>query len=226
MNRTARRSALVLGSTGLIGSHLIEQLLDHPDYHRVVAPVRQRTAREHPSYAEAVVSFDRLEEHAGLFEVDDVFCCLGTTMRSAGSQENFRKVDQIYPMTAARIAFARGVRRFLLVSSLGANASSRNFYLRVKGETEEGVFSHAFDLVASFRPSMLLGARKEVRWKDRVLLPLLRVLSPVFAGPLRKYRPVDAACVARALYSFALTGDKGRHIIESDRIQEMGGLAA
>src|SRR5512141_629667 len=137
MSRDRQRSALVLGSTGLIGSHLTEQLLQHPEYDRVVAPVRRVTAREHPSYAEAVISFDRLEEHAGLFEVDDVFCCLGTTMRLAGSQEEFRKVDQIYPVAAARIAAARGVRRFLLVSSLGANARSRNFYLRVKGGTEE-----------------------------------------------------------------------------------------
>jgi uncharacterized protein YbjT (DUF2867 family) len=226
MNRSARRSALVLGATGLVGSHLTAQLLRHPGYNRIAAPVRRATTQKHPSYTETVVSFDRLEEHASLFEVDDVFCCLGTTMRLAGSEEEFRKVDQIYPTVAARIALSSGVRRFLLVSSLGADARSRNFYLRVKGETEERVLSHAFELVASFRPSMLLGDRKDVRWEDRVVSPLLRLLSPALTGPLRKYRPVEAASVARALCSFALSGEKGRHHIESDRIQEMGGAAA
>ncbi len=217
------RTALVLGSTGLVGRHLTDELLQHPLYRRVVAPVRRATGRTDHSYTETVVSFDRLEEHSDLFAVDDVFCCIGTIMRVAGSQEAFRKVDYGYPVSAARISSAHGARGFLLVSSLGADTGSRNFYLRVKGETEREVFSYPFEQVAAFRPSMLLGERQEGRWEDRVVGPLVRGISPLLAGPLKKYRGVEARVVARSMVRFAVAGEHGAHILESDRIQQLGG---
>src|SRR3954468_1816810 len=121
------RSALVLGATGLIGGLCLDLLLADGAWSRVTAVVRRPTGRSHPRLAEAVVDFDRLEGRADAFAADDVFCCLGSTIRKAGSREAFYRIDHDYPVAAARLASARGARRFLLVSSLGGDAGSRVF---------------------------------------------------------------------------------------------------
>jgi len=178
--------------------------------------------REHAKLEQRVVDFDRLDEAADAFAADDVFCCLGTTIRKAGSQQAFYRIDHDYPVAAARLASARGAKRFLLVSSLGANAGSRVFYNRVKGEVERDVSAIPFEGVAIFRPSLILGPRAERRTAEELAQRLAPLAAPLLVGPLRKYRAVEAGAVARAMVRLAKEGFRGVRVVESDEIAAIG----
>ncbi|RMH19946.1 MAG: NAD-dependent epimerase/dehydratase family protein [Acidobacteria bacterium] len=212
------RSALVLGASGLVGGHLLRRLLDDATWGLVRAVVRRPLAVEHPRLEQRVVDFDRLERHADAFAVADVFCCLGTTMKKAGSRDAFRRVDYLYPFEAARLAEAAGADRFQLVSSLGADPASGNFYLRVKGEVERVVARLAFGAFDVFRPSILLGERPEPRPAEALAAGFGRALAVVLIGPLRRYRPIPAAMVAAAMVEVAARGEGGHHVYESEAI--------
>ena len=206
-------SIALLGATGLVGRHCLEQLAADPAFERVVVVARRRFAEATAPRVEGhVLDFTDLESHAGVFAVDQVLCALGTTIRAVGgSQERFREVDFTIPLTAARIARRNGARHFLLVSALGASASSRVFYLRVKGELEDALRSLGFRTVTIVRPSLLLGDRGEFRLGEEVA-KRFGWLAP------RAYRPVQAAAVARALVRAARADEPGLHIIESGDI--------
>jgi uncharacterized protein YbjT (DUF2867 family) len=216
------RSALVLGATGLVGGLCLELLLADPAWSRVAVVARRASGRTHPRLAEVVADFERLDAHADAFAVDDVFCCLGTTIRKAGSQAAFIRIDHDYPVAAARLASARGAKRFLLVSSLGANAGSRVFYNRVKGEVERDVAQVPFEGVALLRPSLILGPRPERRTAEDLAQRLAPLAAPLLVGPLRRYRAVDAHAVARAMVRLARDGFRGVRVVESDEIAAIG----
>jgi uncharacterized protein YbjT (DUF2867 family) len=204
------RTAVLAGATGLVGTHCLQTLLASSAYDRVIAVVRRPLVLTHGKLEQLIVDFDSLGslDAAGA----DVFCALGTTIRKAGSQEAFRLVDFGYTTRFAQRASDGGARQFALVSSVGANARSKNFYLRVKGETEEAVSAMPFDAVHLFRPSLLMGERAESRPAERAGIALARALSFVFAGPLSRYRPVAADKVARAMVRASVEGLPGRHI--------------
>lgn len=214
------RTALLLGATGLVGGHCLDLLLEEPAYREIRSIGRRPVEREHPRLVQTITELDRLEEHAELFAVDDVFCCLGTTIRSAGSREAFRRVDVEYPATAARLAATAGADRFLVVSALGADAESRVFYNRAKGEMETIVRRHPFQAVWILRPSLLLGDRQEERLGERLGALLARPLEPLLRGPLRRYRPIAARSVAIAMLRLALDEDTGG-VVESDEIARL-----
>jgi len=154
---------------------------------------------------------------------DDAFCCLGTTIRQAGSREAFRAVDHAAVLAFAWAARRNGAGRFFVVTALGANARSRVFYNRVKGETEEALAVLGFKTLALFRPSLLLGRRKERRWGERIGEVILWVAEPLLLGGLRQYRAISAEVVARAMLrcSFGRSG-AGILTFSSDEIQDMG----
>lgn len=215
------RTALLLGASGLIGGHCLELLLADSEYARVTILVRKTLSQAHPKLTQQVVDFDRLTEVAEAFRVQDVFCCLGTTIKTAGSQEAFRKVDFTYPVESARLAVQQGATQFLLVSSLGANAKSSVFYNRTKGEVERAVAASDLSSVQIFRPSLLLGQRAEVRSGELVAEKLSRALSFLLVGPLRKYRPIEARAVAAAMIAVAKDQRAGIHLYESNQIAEI-----
>ncbi len=215
------RTALLLGASGLIGGHCLDLLLADKDYTQVTILVRRSLSRTHPKLTQQVVDFDRLTEVADAFRVQDVFCCLGTTIKTAGSQEAFRKVDFTYPVESARLAVQQGATQFLLVSSLGANAKSSVFYSRTKGEVERAVAASDLSSVQIFRPSLLLGQRAEVRSGERMAEKLSRALSFLLVGPLRKYRPIEARAVAAAMIAVAKDQRAGIHLYESNQIAEI-----
>lgn len=220
----APTTALLLGATGLVGGHVLDLLLADPAYTRVTVLGRRPVARMHPKLDQRTANFDRLrEEHAISFAVDDVFCCLGTTIAAAGSQDAFRRVDHDYVVSAARAAAEHGARRYLLVSAAGANARSRIFYNRVKGEAEDGVRAQALEGVAILRPSLLLGERAESRTGERWAQRIMPAMDWMMVGPLRRYRPIEAATVARAMVRLAKEGTRGVRVLESDEIQQIGG---
>lgn len=217
------RPAVLLGATGLVGGHCLEILLGDEGYGRVTVLGRRASGRAHPRLEERVGDVERLlEEHAAAFAGADVFCCLGTTIRAAGSQEAFRRVDHDLPVKAARVASAAGARQFLLVTAAGADAGSRIFYSRVKGETEAAVAALPFAGVALLRPSLLLGDRGERRPAEALAQWAAPLLSPLLAGPLRRYRAIHARTVAAAMVRLAKEGVSGTRAVESDQIERLG----
>jgi uncharacterized protein YbjT (DUF2867 family) len=219
---TVARTAVVAGATGLVGGHVVRALLDRPEYSRVTVLVRRKLDLVHPRLEQRLVDFDRLDEQADLFAGADVFCCLGTTIKKAGSQAAFRKVDYEYPLTLGRLARQQGARRFLLVSSMGANPQSGVFYSRVKGELENALAELGLPALLIFRPSLLLGERQEHRAGERIGAAVMKVVGPLMVGGLRKYRAIHGRTVARAMVYAAGQPWTGCHRFESDRIAELG----
>ncbi len=218
-----RRSALLAGATGLVGGHCLELLLQDDAWQQVAVLGRREIGTTHRKLVQRVVDFDRLAELGDVPRVDDVFCCLGTTLKRAGSEAAFRRVDFTYVHELAQLASRQRADQFLLVSAMGANSRSRVFYNRVKGEAEEAVRTLAFDGVHIFRPSLLLGERRESRPGERLAILAGRALGFLFVGPLGRFRPIAARVVAAAMIRTAKDATRGVHVYESDRIR---GLAA
>jgi uncharacterized protein YbjT (DUF2867 family) len=210
------KSVLVLGGTGLVGSHCLRLLADDPAFDRVLSLTRRPLPREltHGTVDAHVVDFDDLAAHASLFRVDQIICALGTTIKQAGTQEAFRVVDYRYPLTAARLGVEQGATHFLLVSSLGADPRSRVFYSRVKGEVESAVLAMSYRSVTIVRPSLLLGPRAAYRLGEQIGKRL------AFLVPA-KYKPVDAHAVAAVLVRAAKEDAPGRRVIESREIRPL-----
>jgi uncharacterized protein YbjT (DUF2867 family) len=216
------KAALLVGASGLVGGHLLQLLLHEQRYKPVEVLVRRSLSIRDPQLNEHIIDFDHLDRNAELFRADDVFCCLGTTIRTAGSQEAFRKVDFTYVVQAAALASKNGAKQFLLVSSLGANPRSRAFYSRVKGEVEEAVSKLPFRGVHIFRPSFLLGEREERRRGEKLAIMLVKVLQPLMIAGWKRLRPVHAETVAAAMARVAGMNKQGVNIFESDQIQILG----
>lgn len=197
------RRALLLGATGLVGERLLDQLLADERYGEVRVLVRRPLARSHPKLSLEQVDFEQLAAHVEAFRVEHVFCCLGTTLRQAGSQSAFRRVDHDYVVEAARLAAAAASEHFLWISSLGADARSRVFYSRVKGELEEAVAALPLRRWTAVRPSLLLGARRESRPAEAAAIALTRRLGWLLRGRWAVYRPIEAEAVAAAMIALA-----------------------
>jgi uncharacterized protein YbjT (DUF2867 family) len=215
----ALRTALVVGASGLVGGHCLNALLDDPRYSSVTALGRRTIRGEHPTLHQYVIDFDRPDEYQHLAGADDLFCCLGTTIKKAGSREAFYKVDVTYPLAIAQAALANGAQQLLIVSALGANPRAAAFYNRVKGDVEMAVSKLRFRAVHIFRPSLLVGHREEFRPAERLAQLLAAPLSVALVGPLRRYRPIDASAVAVCMVKIANQGLEGIHVYESEQIQ-------
>jgi uncharacterized protein YbjT (DUF2867 family) len=209
------RRALVAGATGLVGSKLVDALLADARYGSVHALVRRPLPSKNAKLQEHVVDFLKLDGVAWP-TVDDVFCCLGTTIRNAGSQAAFRAVDHDYPLAIARGTLAAGATQYLFVSAMGADAKSSVFYSRVKGELEAAIAVLPFHAAIAFRPSLLSGDRAEHRLGERLALAMLHPLRGLVPA---RYRPVADVAVARAMVDFAGRGLAGFHVVPSDVIQ-------
>jgi uncharacterized protein YbjT (DUF2867 family) len=209
--------ALIAGTTGLVGNLLLGELLASDAYDQVIALSRKPLANSHPKLVNRVIDFDNLAAHAHELKADDIFCCLGTTIRQAGSQAAFRKVDHDYPLQLARITKEQGARQFLLVTAMGSDKSSSIFYNRVKGEVEEAIGQLGFEAYHIFQPSMLLGERTEQRAGESVGKKVMVALD--FLIP-KKYKAIEALRVAHGMHRIALQRKAGRHIHDSAELQD------
>jgi uncharacterized protein YbjT (DUF2867 family) len=215
--------ALIAGATGLVGRNCLADLLREPTYDRVVALVRRPLPHEDPKLEQRIVDFDALGTAGSeIPEARDVFCCLGTTMRQAGSEAAFRRVDYTYVVSLAGLALGHGARQFLLVSSLGADPRSRIFYSRVKGETEAAIMALPFEGRQIFRPSILVGERAEHRPGEHTGIAVMGAMSFALVGPLRRFRPIQAATVARAMVRVARDAPRGVNVFPSNEIERLG----
>lgn len=218
--KPAARAALIVGASGLTGRTLLEMLLADSRYQRVHALVRKATLPTDAKLVEHVVDFDHL---APLPRIDDAFCCLGTTIKRAGSQAAFRTVDFEYVVNVAKAAAKAGAKRFLVVSALGASATSAVFYSRVKGEMEDALKELGFAELHIFQPSLLTGNRPESRPAERAGIAAFSLIAPLMLGPSRKYRPIAAEAVAAAMLRAAWRNAAGTHAYPSDVIAQMAG---
>jgi uncharacterized protein YbjT (DUF2867 family) len=217
------RTALLLGGSGLVGGFCLRALMEDRSYGQVTLLGRRAlTAPANPKLTQIRVSFENLNA-ADFANTDDLFCALGTTIRKAGSQDAFRQVDFEYPLAAAKQALNAGAKQFVLVSSVGADPGSKNFYLRTKGELEQAVSALGFQAVHIFRPSILLGKRQEFRAAERVVAAIAPALNLALIGGLRRYRAIQAATVGRAMVAAARQAKSGTQVCEYDQIIRLAG---
>lgn len=204
---------LLAGATGLTGEHLLDRLLNEPTVECVLAPSRKPLA-EHPRLDNPVGPLQSLlPELSGTF--DTVFCCLGSTLKEAGSQEAFRAIDLDLVVGFAKRARELGARHLLVISSLGAHPDSSIFYCQVKGQMEETLRAQGWPQLTIARPSQLLGPRMQVRPMERLTAPLSYLLPG-------KYRGISACALARALWRLALEEGDGTRVVESDELRRLG----
>lgn len=213
------QKAVVVGATGLIGKELVQLLLRDSAYTSVTVLVRRCIGISDPKLHEKLIDFDLLDKVDVDMNGADVYCALGTTRKDSGSQEAFRRVDYTYPLALARMAKHQGARGFIIVSAIGADSSSRTFYVRVKGELEDALKELKLPALHIFRPSLLLGDREQFRFGERMAQISSKIFMPLFVGVLRKYKPISAGSVAKAMLLAAKSGQSGTHIYESDEIE-------
>jgi len=218
----ASKKALILGASGLVGGQLLRLLLDAPEYERVTALVRRPLGIEHAKLNEVIVNFDALDNYSDQFRVEDVFSCLGTTIKKAKTREAMNRIDYTYPLEAARLAKRTGVRRFLAVSSMSANPDSSIWYSRMKGNLERDLRRLELPSLRLFRPSLLLGQREEFRFGEHAAAWLMPKLAFLLVGNLRKYRAIEGAVVAKAMFRDAQLSESGVRIYMSDEIARFG----
>ena len=192
------KTAIVIGATGLIGKHLTNLLFDNPNYSTVKVFVRRSLNTSNPKLEEHLVNFDKIDNWKSRITGDDLFSAMGTTIRKAGSKEAQYKIDVTYQYEFAKAAFEYGVNNYFLVSSSGANAKSKLFYMRIKGELEEKVKLLPFNKIRIFRPSLLIGERGEKRFGEKAAERLLKIVVPLFPF-LKNQRPIEGEKVARAM---------------------------
>jgi uncharacterized protein YbjT (DUF2867 family) len=207
--------AVIAGATGLVGQECLQLLLNR--YDSVTSLVRKPTGRQHPKLMERRIDFDRIDT-VEIPQGAHVFSALGTTIKKAGSEAAFRRVDFDYPKM---LAAAAGRSKFILVSSVGASKTSGNFYLRVKGELEDAIAAMPLEAALFFRPSILIGEREEKRRGEAVGVFVARALAFTLLGPLRKYRAIPAGTVAEGMVSAANSDVRGVHVYHYDDILKL-----
>lgn len=215
--------AIIFGATGAVGSELLRLCLDGNRYSRITVIARRPASLTHEKLKWITAEFDALHSLkpvSGLID-GDAYCCLGTTIKAAGSDKAFRRVDYDFVLNAARFAKKSGVTQFSLVTAIAANSDSGMLYNRTKGEVEAAVIAEDFPTLNIFRPSLLKGKRAEFRLKEEIANRLLFFMTPLFQVGLQRYKPVEISTLARALYVSADQKNKtiSPRIFESDEIQ-------
>ena len=208
------KKALVIGASGLIGQQLIDLLLQDENY-SVIALIRTALPIQHERLIQVPFNFDNPNNES--IQADEIFCCLGTTIKVAGSQQAFYKVDFEYVLDIAKKAYLNGAKKFALVSSMGANKNSTVFYSKTKGAIEEAVTQIGYESLFIFRPSLLLGKRTGFRLGERIAQYFFTFFSILIP---KKYQAIQAKQVAKAMIVCMNTGDKGVHILESNKIAD------
>ena len=215
------KPALVFGATGLIGKALVEQLLADLDYKQVITAGRSKLPIKHPALKQVSIDFYKLEASLSELQSDVVFCCLGTTIKKAGSQEVFRNVDFGLPLIIGKHLKRMGATKLLIVSSIGATERTTNFYLKTKGEMEAAIGALGLPSVAFFRPSMLLGPRKEFRLGESIGKAVMKLFSFIMVGKFKKYRAIAGSTVAQAMRVQSKKTWQGTIYLESDEIADL-----
>ncbi|MCF2505671.1 NAD(P)H-binding protein [Dyadobacter sp. CY107] len=197
------KTAILFGASGFVGSYLLEGLLNDPDYAQVTIVVRKNLNISHPKLKMLIGDYHALPALKDEIVANDVFIALGTTKKSTPDQKIYYQVDHDYPVLAARIGKERGAKSVFLVSAVGPDAGSGIFYIRTKGETERDVIAQGLLHTHIFRPSMIMGDRKESRTLEKALIKIFSIINPLFVGPMQKYRGIEGKNIAKAMLAAA-----------------------
>lgn len=219
MKGLRKKKVLIMGGSGLIGQYLLSLLLKDAEVESVTALVRSPLKITHPKLYQVVTQFEKLIDQKLNFKVDTVFCALGSTMAEAKTKSGFKRCDYHYVVEAAKLAQSQGVDHFIAISAVGANSESSFFYNKIKGEMERDVYLYGPAKVTFIRPSLLLGKREEKRPLEEFSQKILRPLSRLFIGPLKKYRPVESEDVALFMYQ-KFRGSSGQELLEKNNFLE------
>jgi len=214
------KTALVFGSSGLIGRHLLYQLIENDNYNKIKLFVRSETVIKETKIEIIKTNFNDLENHKEDIKGDDCFLCIGTTKQNSPDKNEYKKVELDIPKKIAQIAKANLVNSFIFVSSIYANPKSSGDYVKFKGLVEEELKELNFSNLGILRPSFLIGSRKENRAGEKIGILTFRLLSPLLLGPLKKMKPINSEKVAKAMIKIA-NENLGKIIFESDEIVEI-----
>lgn len=212
--------AIITGASGLIGSNLLDLLLQSNCYGEVLALSRRELPVKHKKLVQAIIDFDNLHNYQSLISGHALFCCLGTTQSKTPDLNIYKKIDHDYPVQLAQIAVKNNVPHYHFVSSIGADINATGFYLRNKGETERDIEQAGIKSLHIYRPSFLTGERPESRFTEKLAGVVLNLLKPALLGKLKKYRSISGETVARAMLNKSLINEEGVFIHPSDKIQE------
>lgn len=212
------KQALIAGATGLVGSHLLQQLLSDPRYSVIHLVGRRAPQITNPKIVFHPCNFSNIET-LPLLDIQEVFCALGTTIKKAGTKEKFREVDFDAVVNLARYAALTGCDHFVVVSSVGATPRSRNFYLRTKGQMEQRLKNSGLQNLSIVRPSLLIGKRQEFRLAEKMGEWLFKPLAFLLRGKLAKYRPIEAAHLAQTMIRLAQNRIGDTFIVEGDGLR-------
>ncbi len=213
--------AVVIGANGLTGRALCQELELNRDIHSFRMLVRSSIDQQYSKGIAKTIDFNQLQDYAPLFQADVLFCCLGTTMAKAGSRSAFAAIDYNIPLECAKLAKQGGVKKLILVSSVGANAQSPNFYLRTKGMLERSIADLGFESLHIFRPGLLLGKRQETRRLETFFQWIMPIIHPLLIGPLQQYKGIHVNRLAHSMANASLSQFRGiktytyKEIIES-----------
>lgn len=214
------KTAIILGATGLTGGFLVQQLLDDSRYGKIKLFGRSRVAVKNEKIEEHLVDLFKPETFKQIFTGDEVFCCIGTTKNKTPDEDKYEKIDRGIPVSAAILARKNNILTFAVISALGANKDSRIFYNRIKGDMETEVLAQDIPNTYIFQPSLISGDRVESRTKENLAIKAMKVLNPVLAGPLKKYRSIHPETIARAMIVVANNGYPKKRI-SSEEIKQI-----
>ena len=214
------KTALVFGSSGLIGGHLLSQLIENDDYNKIKIFVRSEPEINDPKVEIIKTDFNNLENHKEDIKGDDCFFCIGTTKQNSPDKSEYRRVELDVPKQIAQISKSNSVNSFLFVSSGYADPKSSGDYLKFKGEVEEELKRLNFSKLGIMRPSFLLGDRKEKRVGEKIGIFVFKLLSPLFLGPLKKMKPIHSETVAKAMIKISRS-ENDQIIFESNEIVKL-----
>jgi uncharacterized protein YbjT (DUF2867 family) len=218
------KTAVVAGAGGLVGSFLVEHLQRAKDFSKIILLLRKPLGLKGSKVVEQIVDFEHLPDLHLDGKNTHVFCCVGTTIGKAGSKEIFEKADFHLPINLAQWAKKNGMENMVVISSLGADPASSNFYLRTKGKMQESIRSIGLNKTIFVQPSLLTGPRKEFRFGEKIAIASSFLWKWMLWGALKKYRPIAAETVAKAMISCSLTKEDGVHIVLSDQLQKEGAI--
>jgi uncharacterized protein YbjT (DUF2867 family) len=216
-------TAVIIGASGLTGNLVLEELLKDEDFKTVRVLVRRNINIIHPKLEQQIVNFNNVDDYTKKFGQGDViFCCIGTTQKKVkGDKDLYKQIDYDIPVNAAAIGIAKGFKKFLIVSAIGANENASNFYLQLKGKIENALKKFHFDRLDIFQPSVLNGNRKETRIGEKIIQGILDIVSFLFLGPLKKYHAVGADNVAKAMVYASKQNKHGIHYYTYQEMMDM-----
>jgi uncharacterized protein YbjT (DUF2867 family) len=216
-----KTSAIILGANGLIGSSLLQQLLVNNQFDGIKIFVRKLLPIQHSKLVQIITDFENIEAVKNEINATVIYCCLGSTKKKTPNLAQYRKIDHDYPIYFAKEGLKNGMTQFHLISSLGANPNSSNFYTKMKGETEEDIKKLGIPSLYIYQPSFLKGYRKEKRSGEKIMLKVMKFVDLILIGSLKKYKTIAAEVVAKAMINESIKNKSGIFVIESDKIKEL-----